>query len=82
VPTKAELKANHASTVAALQRAVVGGKLSAAEKDDAGDLLAAMAVVLAADGPANTSALYLLESATATERMRRGIAAAEAAKAA
>lgn len=65
------LQQRHAGTVAAVQRALSGTRLSAAERQDAADLVSAMAELLSGNGPHHESLVYMIEGAIAAARLRR-----------
>jgi hypothetical protein len=66
IPVVANLKSAHIATIAALQRSLTGGKLTADEKQAGLDLLAGLAESVAVD----THLAYRLEDGARAARMR------------
>lgn len=68
MPTISELRTTHGATVAAIQKAVAGGKLTPAEALDATDLLASLASTL----PLDPVLVYKIEDGVRILRLRDG----------
>ena len=71
------LQEKHTAVVASALAALNGGKLTAGEKQEAGDLLLALSSLLDGDGAVHESLLYLLANAVDSVRLARVQAAAQ-----